>query len=82
MERLSALGARGCAFAEEGRMTIEEPARAVVFSAGGTGLGLVELRGFEPLTFSNGQTDGISRNPSAALGPTRSIFNPATDHVA
>ena len=45
------------------------------------GMSGVELRGFEPLTFSNGQAVGISRILSVNLGPTRRILNPATDLV-
>jgi len=42
----------GCAFGEERRMTKKEPRPAVVFPLVGRGFGVVELRGFEPLTFS------------------------------
>ena len=43
---------------------------------------MVELRGFEPLTFSMDKGVGISLIPSADLGATRSILNRATDRVA
>jgi hypothetical protein len=43
---------------------------------------VVELRGFEPLTFSNGWTVEIARTSSTDLEQTRSIVNPATDRVA
>jgi hypothetical protein len=42
---------------------------------------VVELRGFEPLTFSNGQADGIARSPSVDLESTCWVFNPAADRI-
>ncbi|MFP5252610.1 MAG: hypothetical protein ACLGH4_02305 [Actinomycetes bacterium] len=53
-----------------GRAT-KEPGPPAVFLLVGRGFGLVELRGFEPLTFSNRQAVGITRIPSANLAATR-----------
>jgi hypothetical protein len=44
--------------------------------AGQTGFDSVELRGFEPLTFSHGSADPTLRRTSACLGRTRSILRP------
>jgi hypothetical protein len=59
---------------------MKEPATPA-FPLVGRGFGVVELRGFEPLTSSDGRAASTPRRISVYLCRTRSICSPATDRT-